>query len=209
MTHWPIVCSGVRHTFRRCAWNLSCLVFMSLPPKNLQCGGILYSDASVREWVCEWVCASRKPCERHILKTRKGISPILVTDVFGSLRCWLDFGVKMSQVKSHVTAGGGNNRRRQPVELRLVILMFNTESPSIHWITDDEPNFTRLSWRQMSLITTEVSHLDEMQNYDRYARRNDQKRKSGGLWMWQSNLRNLLQYPPFTIYQWWANPNHD
>ena len=41
---------------------------------------------SLRLWVCDWVCVSRKLCEHYLKNQWREFHPILVTDVFGFCR---------------------------------------------------------------------------------------------------------------------------
>jgi len=62
---------------------------ISLPPPPLKNGtwDILYSVLSVHGWVCDWVCAFRKPCKHHISKTSKGNFTQFWSHIFWLHRC--------------------------------------------------------------------------------------------------------------------------
>jgi len=87
---------------------------MSLPPKIFGAGGILFSGVSV----CEWVCASWKPCEHHISKKWREFHPNLVKDVF-----WFIDVLIIRFLGQKVKRPGHNrqkrNRRWQPFEFHL------------------------------------------------------------------------------------------
>jgi len=79
-------------------------IFMPQPLTTYGAGRIMFLSMSVRKWVCEWVCASRKTCEHPYLKNQwREFYQILVTYIFGFIDVLIRFFGQMSNVK--VTAG--------------------------------------------------------------------------------------------------------